>query len=180
MLIPLIAFLPSHRSLAAPRRLSDGIDVRPFQPRAPVLLASGARRSSPTSLIAHATLIFPSSRPTFRASLPPSASHRKSGTTSQALSRDTSSARGSSYHPSIATLPSAAYSTRLTSTFARTRTTGIGRSTSSTESRATHSSRDGSKSSGCTGRMTMVMCLISCLVGIITGPFRATYLICLT
>jgi hypothetical protein len=151
-------------------RLSDGLDVRPFKPGAPVLLASGARRSSFLSLISHdATLIFylPSDRFTFQASPRPNAFRRKFGTRSQALYRGTSSARGSLYLPSIGTLPSVASSALSTFTSARTRTAGTGRSTSSTGSRWTHSSHAESNLSGFIGHMTMVICSKLCRVGVI-------------
>src|SRR6267142_3267878 len=164
------------------RRLSDGFDTRPFEPRAPILLASGTRRSSFLSSISYdATFISPTVRSTFPASPPLSAFRQRYGTRSQALSPGTSSAPGSLFLHSIATSPSVVSSALSTFTSARTRTTGTGRSTSSTESKWTHSSRAESRCSGFTGHMTMVTCVSwvsyllprrPCLSSFISGIFK--------
>jgi hypothetical protein len=146
------------------RRLSDSFNIRSVQSRASVILAQGARRPSALSRQSTTRLIFPSSRCTLQASPPSDAFHQRSGTALQALSPDTSSARGFLYLPSIAILRSVTSSTQSTSTYARIRTTGTGHSTSLIGSRWTHSSRAESELSEFTGLMMVVICLKSCQV----------------
>ena len=156
-------------------RLPDCIDIRPFKPRAPVLLASGARCSSfcsPQSNHKHKSAYLPPFSYTFRPSPPPNAFPPKFGTRSRASSPDTSSARGFLYPLSIAILLSVASSARLTFISARTRTTGTEHSTFSTESRRTQSSRAGLKLSAFIGHMTMVTCSMLCLVGVMFSVVR--------
>lgn len=153
-------------------RLPDRIHIRPFKPRAPVLLASGARRSSfflalLKSQTRELLILLPHSSYTFRPSPLHNAFPPKFGTRLRASFHDTSSARGFSCPLFIATLLSVASSARSTFTSARTRTTGTGRSTSSTESRWTRSSRAGLKLYAFTGHMTMGTCSMLCLVGIL-------------
>jgi hypothetical protein len=125
------SFLELHTTL---RRLSDSFNIRSVQSRASVILAQGARRPSALSPINHTTYLS-FTRCTFQASPPSDAFHQRFGTVLQALSQDSSSARGFLYLPSIAILHSVTSSTQSTSTYARIRTTGTGHSTSLTGSR---------------------------------------------
>src|SRR6266850_5664725 len=62
------------------RRLSDGFDIRPVEPRAPILLASGTHRSSFLSSISYdATFISPPLDPLFRRPRLPTRSARGMG-----------------------------------------------------------------------------------------------------
>jgi hypothetical protein len=109
-----------------PRRLPDGLDFRPFKPRTRVLLAPRARRESRLSYL-RSHLFITSRRSPFQAFPHPNAFRRKFGTRSQASYHGTSSARGSSYPPSIAISQSVASSAPSTYTSVKTLTAGIGR-----------------------------------------------------
>ena len=150
------------------RRLVDFQTASTFDPSNPELQfycrREPAVRPLLSSISKHEPYLFPS-RSTFQASPPPNAFPPKFGTRLRASSPDTSSARGFSYHLFIAILLSVASPARLTFISARTRTTGTERSTFLTESRWTRSSRAGLKRSAFIGRMTMVTCSMSCLVG---------------
>ena len=123
-------------SFPSPRhRLPDSVDRRPFKPRAPIPLASGARCSSLLFSTSNAPFYPHLFRSTSQASPPPNAFRQKFGTRSRASSPDTSSAPGSLYLHFTATSPSDASSAWWTFISAKTRTTGTELSTSSTESR---------------------------------------------
>lgn len=110
-----------------PRRLPDGLDFRPFKPRTRVLLAPRARRSSLLSHLRSHLFITFCRRSPFQAFPHPNAFRRKFGTRSQASYHGISSARGSSYPPSIAISQSVASSAPSTYTSVKTLTAGIGR-----------------------------------------------------